>query len=444
ILLQGLQKDIYTLINHYTDAKDIWDNVKMLLEGSELTKEGRESQLGIFINQSKFALKILKKFGMDSCDPVDTPMVDQLNLDEDPLGIPVDHTQFRSMVGSLMYLTASRPYLVFDVCMCARYQASPTKKNLEELKRVFRYLRGTIKWGLWYPKDTAIALTAYADADHAGCQDTRRSTLGSAQFLGDKLVSWSSKKQKSTAISTTKAEYIVMSGCLPLLSAAIMSSTPGPSTLTYDTILFESKLRRAWLNCTSIEIYCSQPYSDTNLGQSEVIGLVPDTMADMNIPANDAPAEQAEQAPAIAPPTRTDDQILPSSKWVPIGKSNCDTMCFNSLTGLYSCQLDEQWFKLHKDILRDALDITPPNDNNPFVAPPSSDVVIEYVNTLGYPSTLKNVSAMSVNALYQPWRAILSMINMCLTGKTVGYDRPRHPVLQILWGITHRSNINYA
>ncbi|GKA33141.1 retrovirus-related pol polyprotein from transposon TNT 1-94 [Tanacetum coccineum] len=168
---------------------------------------------GIFINQSKFALEILKKFRMDSCDPVDTPMVDRLKLDEDPLGIPVDQTRFRSMVGSLMYLTASRPDLVFAVCMCARYQASPTKKHLEALKRVFRYLRGTINWGLWYPKDTAMALTAYADADHAGCQDTRRSTSGSAQFLGDKLVSWSSKKQKSTAISTTEAEYIAMSGC---------------------------------------------------------------------------------------------------------------------------------------------------------------------------------------------------------------------------------------
>ncbi|GJS85613.1 retrovirus-related pol polyprotein from transposon TNT 1-94 [Tanacetum coccineum] len=210
-----------------------------------------------------------------------------------------------------------------------------------------------------------------------------------------------------------------------------------------------------------------------------------DIMADLNIPTNDAPVEQA---PAVTPPTRTDDQILPLSKWVPIGKSNCvldvhkpqrnpiflivvallkninffraftassttptiyiqhfwDTMCFNSSTELYSCQLDEQWFNLYKDILRDALDITLANDNNPFVALPSSDTVIKYVNTLGYPSILRNVSAMSVNALYQPWRAILYMINMCLTSKIVGYDRPRHPVLQILWGIIHRSNIDYA
>ncbi|GJZ70142.1 retrovirus-related pol polyprotein from transposon TNT 1-94 [Tanacetum coccineum] len=142
---------------------------------------------GIFINQSKFALEILKKFGMDSYDPIDTPMVDRLKLDEDPLGIPIDQTRFRSMVGSLMYLTASKPDLVFAVCMCARYQASPTKKHLEVLKRVFRYLRGTINWGLWYPKDTAMALMTYAEADYTGCQGTRRSTSGSAQFLGDKL-----------------------------------------------------------------------------------------------------------------------------------------------------------------------------------------------------------------------------------------------------------------
>ncbi|GKB16667.1 retrovirus-related pol polyprotein from transposon TNT 1-94 [Tanacetum coccineum] len=105
-------------------------------------------------------------------------------------GTPVNQTRFRSMVGSLMYLTSSKPDLVFAVCMCARYQALPTKMNLEALKRVFQYLRGTINWGLCYPKDTAMALTAYADADHAGCQDTQRSTSGSAQFLRDKLVSW--------------------------------------------------------------------------------------------------------------------------------------------------------------------------------------------------------------------------------------------------------------
>ncbi|GKC46096.1 retrovirus-related pol polyprotein from transposon TNT 1-94, partial [Tanacetum coccineum] len=100
---------------------------------------------GIFINQAKYALETLKKYGMDLSDPVDTPMVDRLKLDEDLMGIPVDQTRFRGMVGSLMYLTASRPDLVFVVCMCARYQAKPTKKHLEATKRIFRYLERIFK-----------------------------------------------------------------------------------------------------------------------------------------------------------------------------------------------------------------------------------------------------------------------------------------------------------
>ncbi|GJT13920.1 retrovirus-related pol polyprotein from transposon TNT 1-94 [Tanacetum coccineum] len=139
-----------------------------------------------------------------ACDPVDTPMVDRIKLDEDLSAIPIDQTRYWGIIGCLMYLTASRPDLVFAVCMCARYQSKPTKKHLEAVKRDFRYIQGTINIGIWYPKDTAMVLTAYADADHAGCQDTQRSTSGSAQLLGDKLVSWSSKKQTSTSIASTE------------------------------------------------------------------------------------------------------------------------------------------------------------------------------------------------------------------------------------------------
>nr|GEZ49350.1 retrovirus-related Pol polyprotein from transposon TNT 1-94 [Tanacetum cinerariifolium] len=97
--------------------------------------------------------------------------------------------------------------------MCARYQARPTEKHVHAVKRIFRYLRGTVHQGLWYPKDSSVSLTAFADVDHAGCQDTRRSTSGSMQFLGERLISWSSKRQKSAAISNTEAEYIALSGC---------------------------------------------------------------------------------------------------------------------------------------------------------------------------------------------------------------------------------------
>ncbi|GKB90195.1 retrovirus-related pol polyprotein from transposon TNT 1-94 [Tanacetum coccineum] len=172
-----------------------------------------QSPRGIFLNQSKYALESIKKYGMESCDPVDTPMVEKSKLDEDTQGKAVDPTHYRGMVSTLMYLTSSRPDLVYVVYMCARYQARPTEKHLHAVKRTFRYLRGTVNRGLWYSKDSAIALTAFAYVDHAGCQDTRYSTSRSMQLLGDKLVNWSSKWQKSAAISSTEAEYIALSGC---------------------------------------------------------------------------------------------------------------------------------------------------------------------------------------------------------------------------------------
>ncbi|GJZ24296.1 retrovirus-related pol polyprotein from transposon TNT 1-94 [Tanacetum coccineum] len=160
-----------------------------------------QSPRGIFINQSKYASEIVKQYGLQSTNSVDTPMIGNKKLDEDLQGKPVDVTLYRGMIGSLMYLTASRPDLNHVVCLCARYQAKPTEKHLQAVKRIFRYLNETINIGIWYSKDINLSLITYADADHAGCQDTRRSTSGSAQFLGDKLVSWSSKKQKCTAIS---------------------------------------------------------------------------------------------------------------------------------------------------------------------------------------------------------------------------------------------------
>ncbi|GJU44838.1 hypothetical protein Tco_1202104 [Tanacetum coccineum] len=201
------------------------------------------------LNQSKYALESHKKYGMETCDPVDTPMVEKSKLDEDPQGKVVDPTRYRGMIGTLMYLTSSRPDLVFVVCMCARYQAKPIKKHLLAVKLIFRYLRGTINTGLWYSKDSCIALTTFVDADHAGFQDTIKSTSGSMQLLGDRLVSWSSKKQKSTTISSTKAKYIALSRCLPLLYVVTTSNTPDPSILTLDITLSRSKWRTGWLSC---------------------------------------------------------------------------------------------------------------------------------------------------------------------------------------------------
>ncbi|GJS92063.1 hypothetical protein Tco_0774699 [Tanacetum coccineum] len=138
---------------------------------------------------------------MESSNPVDTPMVEKSKLDEDTQGKAVDPTHYRGMVGTLMYLIASRPDLTFAVYMCARYQAKPIKKHLHAVKRIFKYLRGTVNKGLWYPKDSSIALKnrqlMQTLITIAVFQDTRRSTSGCMQLLGDRLVSWSSKRKKA-------------------------------------------------------------------------------------------------------------------------------------------------------------------------------------------------------------------------------------------------------
>nr|GEX38072.1 copia protein [Tanacetum cinerariifolium] len=165
------------------------------------------------ILMSNYVLEILKKYGMKTCDLVGTPMEikDKFNLDQNRT--PVDATKYRSMTGALMYLTSSRPDIVHATCLCARYQAKPTKKHLKEVKRIFCYLRRTINMGLWYTKDFGFELTGFSDADYAGCKDTFKSTSGGAQFLGEKMVSCSSKKQDCMELSIAEAKYVSLSTC---------------------------------------------------------------------------------------------------------------------------------------------------------------------------------------------------------------------------------------
>ncbi|CAO2163650.1 unnamed protein product [Urochloa humidicola] len=168
---------------------------------------------GTFVCQSKYTKDLLKKFGMEDAKPIKTPMATNGHLDLDEKGKPVDLKLYRSMIGSLLYLTASRPDIMFSVCMCARFQASPRECHLTAVKRILRYLKYSPNIGLWYPKDAHFDLVGYSDSDYAGCKVDRKSTSGGCQFLGRSLVSWSSKKQNSVALSTAEAEYISAGSC---------------------------------------------------------------------------------------------------------------------------------------------------------------------------------------------------------------------------------------
>ena len=150
----------------------------------------KQQSEGIFINQTKYIKEMLKKFGMESHKGASTPMSSSTKMDKDEKGKCVDQKLYRSMIGSLLYLTASRPDILFSVCMCSRFQSCPKESHLVAVKKIFRYLVDTPNLGLWYPRGTNFKLIGYSDADFAGYKVDRKSTSGTCQFLGNMVVSW--------------------------------------------------------------------------------------------------------------------------------------------------------------------------------------------------------------------------------------------------------------
>ena len=165
------------------------------------------------ISQQKYLRELIKKYGLDSAKPYDTPIATGTKLDLDKLGKSVDATMYRGMIGSLLYLTASRPDIMFAMGLCARFQSDPKESHVKAVKRIIRYLKGTPDLALLYPRGTNFDLVGYTDADWAGDQVDRKSISGMAHFLGPCLISWRSKKQNSVALSTADAEYVSAASC---------------------------------------------------------------------------------------------------------------------------------------------------------------------------------------------------------------------------------------
>ncbi|KAI3808433.1 hypothetical protein L1987_24384 [Smallanthus sonchifolius] len=172
-----------------------------------------QSESGILIHQEKYVKEILTKFKMTESHPYKTPVEVRHCLSPDLDGESVDQHLYRSMIGSLLYLTASRPDIMFAVCLCARFQANPKLSHLIAVKRILRYLKHKPKLGLWYPKTNLFDLVAYSDSDYGGCNLDRKSTSGGCQFLGNRLISWQCKKQTTVSQSTAEAEYIAAALC---------------------------------------------------------------------------------------------------------------------------------------------------------------------------------------------------------------------------------------
>jgi len=168
----------------------------------------KQTKYGIFINQSKYTKELLKKYHMENCKHIATPMGSSTTLDKDESGKSVDEKIYRGMIGSLLYLTSSRLDIMFSVCLCARFQSNPRESHLNAVKRIFKYLSGTLNVGLWYHKGSTMSLIGYTNSDFAGCKIERKSTSGACHLFGNSLVSWSCRKQNCIALSTAEAEYI--------------------------------------------------------------------------------------------------------------------------------------------------------------------------------------------------------------------------------------------
>ncbi|KAJ9545625.1 hypothetical protein OSB04_025332 [Centaurea solstitialis] len=147
----------------------------------------KQSEKGIFISQGKYVREMLAKFQLTTCCAMKTPMEPPVKVDKDSEGKPVDVTLYRGMIGSLLYLTASRLDIMYATCLYVRYEADPKESHMKVVKRIFRYLKGTPNLGLWYPRDSGFDLTAFSDSDFARCKIDRKSTTGGCQLLGGKL-----------------------------------------------------------------------------------------------------------------------------------------------------------------------------------------------------------------------------------------------------------------
>ncbi|RVW90299.1 Retrovirus-related Pol polyprotein from transposon RE2 [Vitis vinifera] len=218
---QDLPKDWKFVINHPQDqiiefSKCMHSEFEMSIMGELnlfLGLQIKQLKEGTFINQAKYIRDLLKRFNMEEAKTMKTPMSSSIKLDMDEKGKSVNSTMYRGMIGSLLYLTASRPDIMYSVCFCARFQSCPKDSHLSVVKRILRYLKGTMDIGLWYPKGDNFELIGYSDVDFSGCKVERKSTSDTCHFLGHSLVSLHSKKQNSVALFTAEAEYIAADLC---------------------------------------------------------------------------------------------------------------------------------------------------------------------------------------------------------------------------------------
>jgi hypothetical protein len=228
----------------------------------------KQTAEGIFISQSKYAKDLVKHFGLDGKSRVWTPMSTSVKICSDLAGKPVDPSLYRSMIESLLCLTASRPDIAFSVGVCARFQANPKESHLTAVKRIIRYLNDIVLYGIWYSRETNLVVVGYSNTDWAGNADDRRSTSGGCFYVGNNRVAWMSKKQASISLSTVEVEYIAAGSCCTQL--LWMKTLLGDYGFSQDTMIINCDNTSA-INISKNPVQHSGPSTSTSDITSYVI-----------------------------------------------------------------------------------------------------------------------------------------------------------------------------
>ncbi|KAJ9544634.1 hypothetical protein OSB04_024341 [Centaurea solstitialis] len=409
---------------------------------------------GILINQSKYIGDLLKHFHMDTSSVAKTPMASGTLIGADPKGKPVDQKTYRAIIGSLLYLTASRPDIMFATYFCARFQANPKESHMMAVKRILRYLEGTPNRGLWYPKESGFELVAFSDADHGGCQLDRKSTLGHVQFLGDKLVSWGSKEQHCVSTSTAEAEYVAAASCCS------------------QVLWMRTQLRDYGYNFNHIPIYCDSksaiaitcnPVQHTRTKHIDIrYHFIKDDVE--RVLQNHDPVFRPMVDHCVIvvldyneeryPPMNIPRGVRSLPLHVPMGNTNGQEGTFPPHACSEGerclpppdqkgnrCKVEDFKYKLTRDRLCRILQVPV---KTPEASHLSDEEMFQTIYALGYTKELPTLGAFKRKYIAGAWSTLFAILNKCLSSRTRGTDQCGQELKQVFIGCaTNNPDTDY-
>ncbi|KAJ9566359.1 LOW QUALITY PROTEIN: hypothetical protein OSB04_002325 [Centaurea solstitialis] len=422
----------------------------------------KQSAKEIFINQAKYVQDHLKKYKLSEASPMRTPMATGQKLHKGISGTSVESKLYRGMIGSLLYLTASRPDIMFSTCVCARYQSDPKESHMHAVKRILIYLKKTPSLGLWYPLHSGFDILAYTDSDYGGCQVDTKSTSGSSHFLGGKLVSWSSKKQNCVSTSTAEAEYVAAASCcsqalwmqtqlrdygytfnkIPILcdnkSAIAISENPVDHSKTKHIDIRYHFLKHQ-VEKGNVEMY----FVNTEYQLADLFTKALDEKRFTYL------IEKIGMTAIVLVKKSNNQYLVPNITTFPADAADWFEYEDEGLTiaGYTADRKGKKMVSLTMNVndLRQALHL---EELEKFDNTPTNEELIEFLKFFSYTpdddKPLIKRGDFRRKGLHPMWNMLFSIINCCLNGKVGSPDQSSHAMLSIMYGIFFGLNLDFV